>query len=585
MDALQKVQTRCDLALHLQAQLEALQQLGKSNFQRIAICKSNRRSSRGVLDEFIDPSLNWFFPEMRFHKEILIFSATDIVNFLGCRHATYLDRRNLDDLTPVAVDDPFLILLQEKGHEHERCYLETLRRTGRKIVEISSHDSLEDRVAKTREAMAAQDEVIYQGALLDGRWHGYADFLFRVPVQSKLGAFSYEPIDTKLSRSAKPKHVLQLCAYAFLLAVEQGSMPPRIHIVLGDGRAVAFSCADFQLYFEVARRRLEIFVDQLPDESVGRPCGHCGQCRWRDRCQAEWQSLDHLSLVANITRSQTSKLETAQVTTMTGLARLAPSVRILKLQTEKLQRLVTQALLQVEKRADGIDRCGLVAAGPGKGFARLPSPSDGDLFFDMEGDPFLDGGLEYLFGFVHTQAGDVRFTPFWGHDRAGEKLAFEQAIDFIVARLSVFPDAHVYHYAGYEESALKRLAVIHDEREAEINGLLRDGRFVDLYRVVREAIQVSAPSYSLKNLEVFYMPQRAGDVKTAAASVVVYEQWRRSGEPKLLQEIADYNEADCRSTLLLRNWLLSLRPPGSIWHNETVGQKPNPKRHRPSGLA
>jgi predicted RecB family nuclease len=504
---------------------------------------------------------------MRFHQNTLIFSATDIVNFIGCRHATFLDRRNLDDPVPTAVDDPFLLLLQAKGNEHERRYLETLRRSGRKVVEISSYDSLEERVARTREAMAAQGEFIYQGVLLVGRWYGYADFLFRVPVKSDLGAFSYEPIDTKLSRSPKSKHVLQLCAYAFMLGAEQGILPPRIHLVLGDGKVVAFPCADFQYYFEVARRNLETFVDHLPLESVGQPCSHCGQCRWRDRCEAEWESLDHLNLVANINRNQAARLEASQVTTMTSLARLAPTVRIPKLRAEALHRLVSQALLQVDKRADGINRWKPLAAASGQGFARLPLPSEGDLFFDLEGDPLADGGLEYLFGFVHTEVGEVRFTPFWGHDRTGEKTAFEQAVDFIMVRLAAFPEAHVFHYATYEESALKRLAAQHGVRKNEIGSLIQSGTLVDLHRVVREAIQVSEPSYSLKNLEVFYMPQRAGEVKTADASVVVYEQWRHSGDPKLLQKIADYNEADCRSTLLLRNWLLSIRLPEIICHD------------------
>jgi predicted RecB family nuclease len=498
---------------------------------------------------------------MRFHKDELIFSATDIVNFLGCRHATFLDRRNLDHPIPTAVDDPFLLLLQAKGDQHERRYLESLRNAGRSVTEISRYGSLEERAAKTRAAMVAQEEFIYQGVLLAGRWHGYADFLFRVPVKSSLGAVCYEPIDTKLSRSAKSRHLLQLCVYAFLLGAEQGFASPRIHIVLGQGSVVTFPYAEVQCYFEAVRRQFETFVDHLPEESVAQPCGHCGQCRWRDHCQAEWETLDHLALVANITRSQTTKLQAGQITTMTGLASLDPAIGIPKLQNDALQRLVGQALLQVGKRRDGINRYQHLAARPGQGFDRLPPPSEGDLFFDMEGDPLLDGGLEYLFGFVYTQAGQGLFIPFWGHDRAGEKRAFEQAIDFIMARLAIFPDAHIYHYARYEESVLKRLAVRHGVRKNEIDGLLQKGTFVDLYRVVREAIQVSEPSYSLKNLEVFYMPQRAGEVQTADASVVVYEQWRDSGDQKLLQKIADYNEADCRSTLLLRDWLLRIRLP------------------------
>jgi predicted RecB family nuclease len=515
---------------------------------------------------------------MHIRDGAITFSATDLVNFSGCRHATFLDRRNLDDPVPAGEGDPYVVLLQEKGLEHERRYLESLRREGRHVIEIASDGVLAERIARTREAMAAGAEVIYQGALRSDGWLGYADFLVRVPVESRLGPFGYEPVDTKLSRSAKPKHVLQLCVYARLLAAEQGLMPPRIHIVLGDGSAVALTLSDFHYYFDIARQRFEDFVAQLPETSVGQPCGHCGLCRWSERCEAEWEATDHLSLVANITRGQTAKLNEAGVSTMAALAGLASGARIANLQPETLGRLQGQARLQVAKRAGGGNRYELLGAAAGKGFARLPRSSAGDLFFDMEGDPLFDGGLEYLFGFVYSDGAESQFAAFWGHDRAGEKQAFEQAVDFIMARLAAYPDAHVYHYARYEESALKRLAMLHGTRENDIDNLLRQGKLVDLYRVVREAIRVSEPAYSIKNLEVFYMPSREGEVKTAAASIIVYEQWRRLGEARLLQEISDYNEADCRSTRLLREWLLSLRAPDIAWYENAAGEAPDPER-------
>jgi uncharacterized protein len=243
-----------------------------------------------------------------------------------------------------------------------------------------------------------------------------------------------------------------------------------------------------------------------------------------------------------------------------------------------LQRIRTQARLQVEKRGDGRNRHELLDAALGRGFARLPRPNLGDLFFDMEGDPLFEGGLEYLFGFVHVVAGTPAFVPFWGHNRAEEKRAFEQAMDFITATLAAFPEAHVYHYASYEESALKRLAMLHGTREAEVDHLLRTFKLVDLYQVVREAIQVSEPSYSIKNLETFYMESRSGEVTSAGASVVVYEQWRQLQDAHLLQEIADYNEADCRSTLLLRDWLLSLRPADASWFDGVAAEAKDPER-------
>ena len=175
---------------------------------------------------------------------------------------------------------------------------------------------------------------------------------------------------------------------------------------------------------------------------------------------------------------------------------------------------------------------GIVDAPPGKGFARIPKPDAGDLFFDMEGDPFADDGLEYLFGFAYLDNGERKFKAFWAHSRSEEKQAFGQAVDFIVERLAKVPDAHVYHYASYEESALKRLSVLHGTREDEIDNLLRRRKLVDLYKVVREAIRISEPRYSIKNLETFYMAVRKDEVSTAGDSIVVYEQWRelrRSG--------------------------------------------------------
>ena len=72
--------------------------------------------------------------------------------------------------------------------------------------------------------MPSGADIIYQEALLNAPWHGYADFLLRVEAPSALGAYSYEVIDTRLARHTRPKHVVQLCVYSELLAREQGSL-------------------------------------------------------------------------------------------------------------------------------------------------------------------------------------------------------------------------------------------------------------------------------------------------------------------------------------------------------------------------
>jgi predicted RecB family nuclease len=508
-----------------------------------------------------------------------LYTATDLVNYLGCRHCTFLDLRQLEEPAEIPDADPHLELLRLKGLEHEKHLADAFASEGRQVVSVDQRESLPVRVAITREAMAAGVEVIYQGALLQPPWHGYSDFLLRTNAPSKLGGHSYEAMDAKLGRSAQPKYVIQLCVYSVLIAAEQRIMPKRVHIVLGDGAWASVLLPQVIHYFNEARRRFAAFCANPPARSIAEPCVHCSVCRWLGPCEDEWDRTDHLSLVANITSTQRAKLQGAGIATMGALAAVGPENRIPKLQAETFARLAHQARLQTEQRRDGRDRYDLLPLIPGKGFARLPRPDPGDVFFDMEGDPHMEGGLEYLFGLVvHAAETEPRFLAFWAHDRAEEKRAFQAAIDFMVERLAAHPGAHVYHYGHYEPTALKRLAMFHGTRESEVDDLLRHHKLVDLYKVVREGLRISEPAYSIKNLERFYMEQRAGEVKTAGESIVVYESWRRLGDPTLLQQIADYNEADCRSTRLLRNWLLSMRPANASWFNPTVDAPVDPDR-------
>jgi predicted RecB family nuclease len=511
-----------------------------------------------------------------------IYSATDLVNYLGCTHATFSDLRQLTHPVALPEDDEQAKLLQEKGIEHEKAYLGRLRKEGRTIVEITSEGSLVDRVAATQRAMQGGTDVVYQGALYGSPWHGFSDFLLRVNGQpSKLGDFAYDVADTKLARTAKPKHVIQLCVYADLLGAAQGVEPRQMHVVLGDGKMVSLRTSDVRHYYGVARGRFERFVATPPTASSPEPCGHCTFCRWSDSCNAEWETSDHLSLVANIHRSQIDKLRANGITTVRQLATMPATVRIPNLQADTLSRLRAQAALQVGRRDTGQNQHEMLPPSPGKGFERLPKPDAGDLFFDMEGDPLYEMGLEYLFGLVHYDGGQEKFTAFWAHNREDEKKAFENTIDFMTARLASYPAAHIYHYASYEASALKRLAMLHGTRETEVDNLLRRHKLVDLYKVVREAVRISEPRYSIKNLEVFYLDgARSGTVTTAGDSIIIYERFRRLGAKELLDEIEAYNKLDCQSTAKCRDWLATLRPATLPWPTEMAPEKADPVREQ-----
>ncbi|WP_421729447.1 TM0106 family RecB-like putative nuclease [Brevundimonas sp.] len=495
----------------------------------------------------------------------LRLSASDLMRFKGCAHAIALDLRMLEraDLTPDD-DSEEAELLQRQGDDHELAFLESLKSQGRSIIEIPKDGiTLEESVNLTREALMKGPDIVFQGAFLGGAWGGYSDFLERVDRPSKLGNYAYEVVDTKLKRSPHPKHILQLALYSDLLEDIQGVAPEHAHLQLGDGSRFSAPLAEFSAYARLSRGKLEAFVADRPG-TRSEPVATCGLCRWRSTCKQEWDQADSLSLVAGITRSQRAKLESAGVGTMAALGVYAG--RAPNLSTTTQARLSIQARLQTDRRAGGPPSFVLRTPEHGKGFGLLPEPDEGDLFYDIEGDPYFPEGLEYLHGFWLKSDGQWMFKAFWAHDREAEGQATAALLSFLVEHLAAHPKAHIYHYAHYELTALRRLTARHRVGEAAMDQLQRELRFVDLFRVVSGGLIASEAGYSIKDLEAFYMEKRAGDVATAGASVVVYERWRESQDPALLEQIRAYNETDCRSTQLLRDWLIEkVRPQDLVW--------------------
>lgn len=492
-------------------------------------------------------------------------SASDIMRFKVCAHATALDLRHMEigDLSPVG-DDEEAELLQRQGDAHELAYLEQLRADGRTIVEIAKDGiQLEESVRLTREALLAGADIIFQGAFLSGPWGGYSDFLEKVDRPSNLGSHSYEVVDTKLKRSPDPKHILQLVLYSDLLAEMQGTAPEFAHLELGNGTRFSIRLADVSAYSRHARGMLQSFLAEWP-ETRSEPVSGCGLCRWRDHCQDEWDRADSLALVAGMGRSQRVKVEAAGIATISGLAAFEGRIPHLALPTQ--QRLQTQARLQNARRNGGDAAFELRTHEPGRGFALLPQADNGDIFYDIEGDPYFAGGLEYLHGVWYRVDGAWVFRAFWAHDREEEGRAVAALLVFFADHMRRHPQAHIYHYAAYEMTALRKLTALHRVGEAVMDQLQRERRFVDLYRVVSGGLIASEPGYSIKNLEIFYMEKRDGDVATAGASVVFYERWRETAEDALLEKIEDYNRTDCVSTQLLRDWLIAnVRPVDQPW--------------------
>jgi uncharacterized protein len=488
-----------------------------------------------------------------------MYTPADLADLLECEHRSVLNQALAADLpgAPRPGAGP------EQPDRHARAaaaaMLARFRGEGRAVVEIDVRDPAAAQA--TEAALRSGAPVIHRAVLDDGEFSGCADFL----VRDDEGR--YEVYDAKPTRLAKPAAVVQLTAYADALRRAGWPAGPHLHLRSGDGGTRTLRVGDFLPLVDRLQARLRGRAPRLPVQLWADERPACAGCGFDRHCASAREADRDLSLVAGMRGDQRRKLAAAGLGSIDALAAAGPADRPRDLSVTAFAALRAQAALQVRQDTTGDISYEIVDPGA---LADLPAPAPGDVFLDLAGDPHaLSGeGLEYLFGAVTTDSGQ-EFTPFWAHSRAQEKRAFEEFVDFAAARVAEHPGSHVYHYAPYEVTAIKRLAAVHGTREEAVDQLLRGGAVVDLHAVVRKALRVSQRSYSIRYLEALYMPGAREGGKTAVSDVEAYEEYLTlAGEPEradeVLRGIADTTEYDCVSTLRLFEFLHQVRAEAGI---------------------
>jgi hypothetical protein len=80
---------------------------------------------------------------MRLHSNQILYSPSDLGNFVACEHLTQLElAAALGQSARPNVSNAYVDLIKRKGEEHEKSFLEALRAEGQQIAEI---DLTEDR--------------------------------------------------------------------------------------------------------------------------------------------------------------------------------------------------------------------------------------------------------------------------------------------------------------------------------------------------------------------------------------------------------------------------------------------------------
>ena len=522
-------------------------------------------------------------------------------------------------------------MLMAKGQAHEDAVLARYEASGRSILHVPARitpdlpapdgadgpcandlpggwEPFAAWVERVGNPMADGWDVIYQLPMIHDGVRGVADFIVRVEATRDAPAH-YEVVDAKLARqAAKPGHVLQLCFYADALEALTGHRGEQIHLALGSGATESIRLAEVDAYWRRLKRPLERALDAAATaDTTAVPCSHCEFCEFAEHCEREWRRDDSLVFVAGIRSADRLALIDAGIDTMTDLAEVDPAGATALTGVAHLDRLAAQADLQVRTRdrPDGSKPLFEILARPSDeadpvsgdvdvvqaepvGFEALPPPSAGDVFLDFEGHPFWtpESGLFFLFGLIERSDSSItahdddprlegphdewEFVPFWAHDHGEEASATAALIQHLADRRRRFPHMHVYHYNHTERTALERLTIEHGVAELPLEEMIATGLFVDLFAIVKGAVQIGAESYGLKDVERLTAYERGHDIDRGAGAVVEYERWmsepeRVSRDRSILDRIASYNEDDVRATRAVRDWLVRHRPADVAW--------------------
>ncbi len=500
---------------------------------------------------------------MKIRNATLIFSPSDLSNHINCNHLTKLNKQAaFGDIKKPIYTTRVITMLQERGLEFEADYLKHLQAEGKTIVTINTEDYANAEFNTIR-AMKNGADVIYQARLVEkNQWEGWADFLIKTSTPSELGNWSYEVVDTKLATETRATTILQIALYSEKVSQIQGVMPEYMRVQKPDGQT-AYRVDEYMAYVRLAKKR---FMQALLAENLDtypEPTQHCDICNWWETCNNIRRKDDHLGFIAGMGSLQTKEMRTHNVDTMTQMANVPLPIpfKPSRGSVQTYAKIREQARVQHTARTENTNIYETLEMKPNEGLHKLPSPSEGDIYFDLEGDPLVkNGGLEYLFGWYCEE----KYYPMWAENENSEKQAFEKFMDFVYEKLKTYPTLHIYHYAPYETTALKRLMCKYSTKEEEVDNLLRNKRFVDLYGVVRQSIRASIEKYSIKDLEKFYKYSRQMNLRDLSKIKAEYEYlletYQTDKATELMRDtIQLYNQDDCVSTYHLQQWLEDIR--------------------------
>ena len=265
-----------------------------------------------------------------------IFSPTQLSLYSNSKIAAWweeLQQRGLfDQKLPKAT--ALEVRLQEEGDKHEAQLLELFTKERKSVANIKKlvEGNRKLSISKTIECMKEGFDVIYQASFKTSEMKGIADFLYKVPLKSTLGDWSYQPIECKLSSKTKTTFLIQSCCYCDLLKNIQGIKQKFFSLYLGGGNG--FTADDFKLsnywsWYKRLKSNYKVFIDEFsPEEEPDLSPGKHG--KWTSFIEERLKERRDLSLVAGMNKFTRERLIKNNINTIDVFASMKDILNTVK---------------------------------------------------------------------------------------------------------------------------------------------------------------------------------------------------------------------------------------------------------------
>ncbi|MCL4384562.1 TM0106 family RecB-like putative nuclease [Patescibacteria group bacterium] len=493
-------------------------------------------------------------------------TASKLYDFLQCEHKVWRDVYG-----PQAEKDPetnpFVQLLWDKGVSREKEVIE-------KIGAFVNIKELEPskQIGATLEAMKNQVPLIYQGVIQYGDLRGIPDLLrlnsdgTYIPIDIKSG-MGYEGVDD-MGGESEPKYkkhyAAQLCLYVEVLE----------HLGFAHKHeAIIYDIASNEVLYDLDQpigprtpqswwqfyQQLKLEVGQLlADELQNTPAysGKCKLCPWYNSCKKWCKETHDLTNIFYVGR-------TARDTILSDL-------NVNKL--EEVDSIDIDAVLEQKKK----DKSFLKNIGKDtlekikqrtRVFNQIKTPllyqefnfpnTSYELYFDIEDDPTQ--ALVYLHGVYERSPQGERYLSFVAkaNTREAEKVAWKEFVDYV--RSLPENDYTLYYYSPHEKTTYRHMRTLFPDviSEEELEKLFSKERAIDLYiDVILKLTDWPLSSYSLKEIARYLNFSWRDKTPSGALSIQWYNEYLADKDPVKLQRILDYNEDDCKATMVIKDFLI-----------------------------